>query len=328
MDHWLAKIFVDLTTPFDRGTIDTAGLASLVRWQAGRGIRGFVIAGAIGECATLSADERLAIAAIVRANAGRYAHLIMSAGSNDTAATLLDVDLACRSGADAILLRTPFYSRPTQAGIIAHITAASARSTLPIILDDDPDRCGVAISAETLGELVALPNIVGLLDRRGDIGRCERVSRALPGRYALLGGQIGTFTCFRLSGGCGAVSAEAALFPSLCSWLIASLRQDDYPTAQMLQRRAYQVLELLGPQPSAARMKAALALLRPGSIALECRVDPDPIDARWSDEMKQALAGLPRDGATIRQNTPCPTFGLDHPLEQLVARVAAKQAQI
>lgn len=326
MDHWLSTVFVDLVTPFHHGAIDGAALASLVRWQAGRGMRGFVVNGAVGEYATLSQDERRAVVAIVRANAGRFAHLLLSAGSNDTAATIAEIEYADRLGVDGILLRMPYYSRPTQAGLVAHATEAAAASPLPIVLDDDPDRCGVTLSGSSLEALTSCETIVGVLDRRGDARRCETLGRSMPDRYLHLTGRIDSLAAYRLCGGSGAVSSAAGLFPSLCMRMAEALRRDDYPAAQLLQRRTYPLLAILGEQP--AQLKLAYALQRPGALSLECREVAEHFDADRTALLHEALGALPKESGTIFHAATVPTHQTDPLLFRNAERQAALQARI
>lgn len=328
MDHWLSTVFVDLVTPFHHGAIDGAALASLVRWQASRGMRGFVVNGAVGEYATLSGEERRAVVAIVRANTGRFAHLLLSAGSNDTAATVSEIEQADRMGIDGILLRMPYYSRPTQAGLVAHAREAAAASPLPIVLDDDPDRCGVTLSGSSLEALTSCETIVGVLDRRGDARRCETLGRSMPDRYLHLTGRIDSLAAYRLCGGSGAVSSAAGLFPGLCMRMAEALRQHDYPTAQLLQRRTYPLLALLGEQPSLAQLKLAYALQRPGALSVECREISENFDAVRTAQLHEALTALPKEGGTVFHAATAPTREADPQLFRQAERQAALQARI
>lgn len=188
MNHWLHGMFTALVTPFDEDGIDYGALERLILWQIAQGADGIVVGTATGESPTLSGAEREALCAAARQIAGRHYPVIAAVGSYSTAGTVSEIAAAEKAGASALLLRMPYYNRPTQAGLAAHALAAAEATGLEIILDNDPDRCGVEIAVETLVQLEGAANIVGILERRGDLVRCDRIARARDRRFMRLTG--------------------------------------------------------------------------------------------------------------------------------------------
>ncbi|MEH6775544.1 MAG: 4-hydroxy-tetrahydrodipicolinate synthase, partial [Cereibacter changlensis] len=163
-----------LVTPFKNGALDLETLKKLVDWQIAEGSTGLVPVGTTGESPTLSHEEHeTVIEAVVKAAAGRVP-VIAGAGSNNTVEGIRLIRFAERVGADAALVVTPYYNKPTQAGLIAHFTALHDCCSLPIIIYNIPGRSVVDMTPETMGTLAKLPRIIGVKDATGKI---ERVSQ-------------------------------------------------------------------------------------------------------------------------------------------------------
>jgi 4-hydroxy-tetrahydrodipicolinate synthase len=162
-----------LVTPFKNGELDLDTLKSLVEWQIAEGSHGIVPVGTTGESPTLSHEEHeTVIEEVVKAVAGRVP-VIAGAGSNNTVEGIRLIQHAERVGADAALVVTPYYNKPTQAGLIAHYTALHDCCTLPIVIYNIPGRSVVDMLPDTMGTLARLPRIIGVKDATGKI---ERVS--------------------------------------------------------------------------------------------------------------------------------------------------------
>jgi 4-hydroxy-tetrahydrodipicolinate synthase len=166
--------FVAIVTPFRDGAIDETALEALVDWHIAEGTRGLVPVGTTGESPTLSHDEHDRVVEIVVKRAARRVPVIAGAGSNNTAEAIRLMQHAERVGADAALVVTPYYNKPTQAGLIAHYTALHDCCTLPIFIYNIPPRSVVDMSPETMGALARLPRINGVKDATGDITRASR----------------------------------------------------------------------------------------------------------------------------------------------------------
>ena len=312
MNHWLHGMFTALVTPFDEDAIDHGALERLIHWQIAQGADGVVIGTATGESPTLSETERRELCMAARSIAGRHFPVIAAVGSYATTETVAEIVAAEQAGASALLLRMPYYNRPTQAGLAAHALAAAEATGLEIILDNDPDRCGVEIAPETLERLEGAANIVGILERRGDLVRCDRIARLRDRRFMRLTGAAETIPSYLLAGGCGAVTSIGNLAPHWLARLESAARSELYGQAQILQRRLMPLLDLLGREPDPVLVKLALSMLHP-EIGAGCRAPLAPARPELAALMRDAIEDLPRPlagtaMATMRSGaaaTPC-----------------------
>ncbi|HEY5796566.1 MAG TPA: dihydrodipicolinate synthase family protein [Bosea sp. (in: a-proteobacteria)] len=288
MNHWLHGIFTELVTPFAGAAVDHAALARLVGWQTAQHADGFAVGTATGEGSTLSRQERASVVATIRQAAGRAVPILVAAGTNATEATIEEVEEATRWGANAILLRTPYYNRPTQAGLVEHLRAAAAATHLDIVLDNDPDRCAVELSIPALAELCRTPNIVGVLERRGDLVRCDRIARAGSRQFMRLTGSSDNLPAYFLTGGCGAITGLANLAPHLLSRIQAAIRSASYEQAQMLQRRLIPLHDLLRAQSDPGEIKFALSLMKLG-LKPDCRSATGALSPDFAEELADLL---------------------------------------
>lgn len=293
MNHWLHGMFTALATPFAGEGIDHGALERLIAWQVAQGADGIVVGTATGEIAALGEAEQQALLAAACRIAGRHFPVIAAVGSYATADTVAAVAAAEKAGASALLLRMPYYSRPTQAGLAAHALAAAQATGLEIILDNDPERCGVEIAPETLERLEGAANIVGILERRGDLVRCDRIARLRDRRFMRLTGAAGTIPAYLLVGGCGAVTSIGNLAPHWLARLASAARSEFYGQAQILQRRLVPLLDLLSVEPDPVVVKLALSLLHPG-IEPGCRPPLTPASPELIPLVRDAIEDLPR----------------------------------
>ncbi len=293
MNHWLHGMFTALVTPFDGGAIDYGALERLIAWQIAQGADGIVVGTATGEISALTDREQQSLLAAARSIAGRHFPVIVAAGTYGTADTVAAVMEAEKAGASALLLRMPYYSRPTQAGLAAHALAVAQATGLEIILDNDPDRCGVEIAPETLERLEGAANIVGILERRGDLIRCDRIARIRDRRFMRLTGAAETLPAYLLAGGCGAITSIGNLAPHWLARLESAARSEFYGQAQILQRRLIPLLDLLAKEPDPILVKLALSLLHPG-IEAACRAPLTPARPELVPLVREAIEDLPR----------------------------------
>lgn len=293
MNHWLHGMFTALVTPFDSGAIDYGALERLIAWQIAQGADGIVVGTATGEISALTDREQQSLLAAARSIAGRHFPVIVAAGTYGTADTVAAVMEAEKAGASALLLRMPYYSRPTQAGLAAHALAVAQATGLEIILDNDPDRCGVEIALETLERLEGAANIVGILERRGDLIRCDRIARIRDRRFMRLTGAAETLPAYLLAGGCGAITSIGNLAPHWLARLESAARSEFYGQAQILQRRLIPLLDLLAKEPDPILVKLALSLLHP-AIEAACRAPLTPARPELVPLVREAIEDLPR----------------------------------
>ena len=225
-----------MVTPLtDKGAVDWPALERLVDWLIEQGSSGLVPVGTTGESPTLSHDEhREVVEAVVRHAAGRVP-VIAGAGSNNTQEAIELARHACEVGADGLLIVTPYYNKPTQAGLIAHFTAVHDATDRPIIIYNIPGRSVVDMTPETMGELAKLPRIVGVKDATGRLERvsCQRITCGPD--FIQLSGEDATAHGFNAQGGVGCISVTANVAPALVAQVQAACRAGDYAEALRLQ---------------------------------------------------------------------------------------------
>jgi len=206
-----------LVTPLKDGALDIDALHALVDWQIAEGSHGIVPVGTTGESPTLShAEHEQVIAEVVKAAAGRVP-VIAGAGSNNTTEAMGFMRFAERVGADAALVVTPYYNKPTQEGLIAHFTALHDCCDLPIIIYNIPGRSVVDMTPETMGRLAKLPRIIGVKDATGKLERVSLQRMACGPDFIQLSGEDATAPGFNAQGGVGCISVTANVAPRLCA---------------------------------------------------------------------------------------------------------------
>ncbi|PLL11923.1 4-hydroxy-tetrahydrodipicolinate synthase [Tabrizicola sp. TH137] len=250
-----------LVTPFKNGDLDLDTLKKLVDWQIEQGSTGLVPVGTTGESPTLSHEEHEAVVeAVVKFAAGRVP-VIAGAGSNNTVEGIRLIQHAERVGADAALVVTPYYNKPTQAGLVAHYTALHDCCTLPIIIYNIPGRSVVDMTPETMGKLAQLPRIIGVKDATGKIERVSMQRASCGPDFIQLSGEDATALGFNAHGGTGCISVTANVAPELCAEFQAATLAGDYRKALEYQDRLMPLHEAIFLEPGLAGAKYGLSLL-------------------------------------------------------------------
>ncbi|SFT56159.1 4-hydroxy-tetrahydrodipicolinate synthase [Sedimentitalea nanhaiensis] len=250
-----------LVTPFRNGELDLETLKQLVEWHIGEGSSALVPVGTTGESPTLTHEEHeTVVAEVVKAAAGRIP-VIAGAGSNNTLESLRFAQHAQSVGADAVLVVTPYYNKPTQRGLIAHFTAIHDASALPIIIYNIPGRSVVDMTPETMGELAKLPRIIGVKDATGDLARvCDQRIACGPD-FVQISGEDATAHGFNAQGGVGCISVTANVAPGLCAQVQAATLAGDYATALELQDRLMPLHKAIFTEPGLVGVKYAMSRL-------------------------------------------------------------------
>ncbi len=245
-----------LVTPFTPdGELDLPVLEKLVEWHVEQGSHGLVPVGTTGESPTLSHEEhRLIIEEVVRMAAGRIP-VIAGAGSNSTREGIGLVQHAQAAGADAALVVTPYYNKPTQAGMIAHYTALHDASDLPIIIYNIPGRSVVDMLPETMGELAKLPRIIGVKDATGKLERVSMQRAACGTDFVQLSGEDATALGFNAHGGTGCISVTANVAPKLCAEFQEATLAGDFAKALDYQDRLMPLHVAIFLEPRGCRGK-------------------------------------------------------------------------
>ncbi|MDG1281787.1 MAG: 4-hydroxy-tetrahydrodipicolinate synthase [Pseudorhodobacter sp.] len=264
-----------LVTPFKNGQLDLDTLKKLVEWHIAEGSHGIVPVGTTGESPTLSHDEHEAvIEVVVKAAAGRVP-VIAGAGSNNTLEGIRLIQHAERVGADAALVVTPYYNKPTQAGLIAHFTALHDCCTLPIIIYNIPGRSVVDMTPETMGVLAKLPRIIGVKDATGKIERVSMQRASCGADFIQLSGEDATALGFNAHGGTGCISVTANVAPRLCSEFQEATLAGDYAKALAYQDKLMPLHEAIFIEPGLVGAKYALSRL--GITSDEVRLPLTPL---------------------------------------------------
>jgi len=281
-----------LVTPFKNGQLDLVTLKKLVEWHVAEGSNGLVPVGTTGESPTLTHEEhQTVIEEVVKAAAGRIP-VIAGAGSNNTAEAIHLIRHAERVGADAALVVTPYYNKPTQAGLIAHFTAIHDASNLPIIIYNIPSRSVVDMSPATMGDLARLPRIVGVKDATGDLSRVPKQRITCGADFIQLSGEDATALGFNAHGGVGCISVTANVAPRLCAEFQAATLAGDYRKALEYQDRLMPLHEAIFLEPGLVGAKYGLSKL-----------------GLCSDEVRLPLVGL-TDGVKARMDAAMRYAGL------------------
>lgn len=251
-----------LVTPFTpSGELDLPALEKLVEWHVSEGSHGLVPVGTTGESPTLSHDEhRKVVEEVVRLVAGRIP-VIAGAGSNSTREGIGLVQHAQAAGADAALVVTPYYNKPTQAGLIAHYTALHDASDLPIIIYNIPGRSVVDMTPETMGELAKLPRIIGVKDATGKLERVSMQRATCGADFVQLSGEDATALGFNAHGGIGCISVTANVAPRLCAEFQEATLAGDYARALEYQDRLMPLHVAIFLEPGVAGAKYAMSRL-------------------------------------------------------------------
>ena len=281
-----------LVTPFLNQAIDWTALGELVEWQLDKGSTGIVPVGTTGESPTLSHDEHeRVVAAVIEASRGRVP-IIAGAGSNSTQEAISLAKSAESAGADAVLVVTPYYNKPTQKGLLAHYRALHDECILPIIIYNIPGRSVIDMNSETMGELAKLPRIIGVKDATGDITRVSQQRGTCGPEFVQLSGEDASALGFNAHGGTGCISVTANVAPGLCHEFQASTLNGNYSRALELQDLLMPLHTAIFNEPGLAGAKFGLSLL--GKCANEVRLPLVPVSKFTEDKIRSAMsqAGL------------------------------------
>ncbi|MEK1890669.1 MAG: 4-hydroxy-tetrahydrodipicolinate synthase [Phyllobacterium sp.] len=285
-------VMTALITPFKNGVVDHDALIDLADWQIQFGISALVACGTTGEAPTLAWDERLKIIrACVKASHGRVP-VIAGTGTNSTELTIAHTSAAQSCGADAALVVTPYYNKPSQEGIVCHYEAIAQRVDLPLIVYNVPSRTGVDLSLATIARLAEIPSIIGLKDATGEVRRVEEMRRAFEDRFILLSGHDATSHAFNLSGGDGTISVVANVLPHVFVALHNACMKRDWSTARYIQDRLQALYKAFDLDPNPCPIKYALKYRRGMSDAV--RLPLVPVSPDTAEKIRIALDRLCR----------------------------------
>jgi 4-hydroxy-tetrahydrodipicolinate synthase len=280
-------------TPFRDEALDEAAYRAFVAWQIGEGSHGLVPAGTTGESATLRPREhRRAVEICVEAAAGKVP-VIAGCGSNDTAHAIALTRAAKEAGADAALHVPPYYNRPNQEGIYAHLAAVAEAVDIPIVLYNVPARTVTDIAVETMARLARIANIVAVKDATGNLARVTAQRLACGEDFVQLSGNDDMALGFVAMGGRGCVSVTANVAPRLCAQFENACLSGHWDEALRLQDKLYPLHAALFSDASPGPAKYAVNKLRPDFPAdLRLPMTPPSEASRKAVDSALAHAGL------------------------------------
>ncbi len=281
-----------LVTPFSPDGVDEKAFVRLVERQIGAGAHGLVPCGTTGEASALSPDEHKRVIALTVATSRGRVPVIAGVGGGRTADVIAMMAHAKAVGAEAALVVTPAYVRPSQDGLIAFYEALQSAVALPFVVYNVPARTGVDMAVETVIAVAQLPNAIGLKDATGDLSRVARHKAGVAADFALLSGDDPSAVGFNASGGSGCISVTANVAPQACAQLQDACLSGDYAGAARLNAGLARLHRALFAHPSPAPAKRALSLLGlcSDAVRLPLTKAPESQDAELRAAMAEAGA--------------------------------------
>jgi 4-hydroxy-tetrahydrodipicolinate synthase len=284
--------FTALVTPFSNGSVDERAFREFVNWQIEEGTNGLVPVGTTGESPTLSHDEHKRVVEWTIEEARERVPVVAGAGSNSTKEAIELSRHAEEAGADAVLVVTPYYNKPTQEGLYQHYKAINDAIGIPIIIYNIPARSVVDMSVDTMKRLFELKNIAGVKDATANMTRTSQQRMALGPDFNQLSGEDITALGFMAHGGHGCISVTSNVAPRLCAEFQGACLKGDYATALKLQDKLAPLHLNLFVETSPAPVKYALSLL--GKCADTVRLPMVPASKTAQAAVREAMvhAGL------------------------------------
>jgi 4-hydroxy-tetrahydrodipicolinate synthase len=284
--------FTALVTPFKNGAVDEKAYRSLVAWQIGEGTHGLVPVGTTGESPTLSHEEHKRVVEWCIAEARGRVPVIAGAGSNSTREAIELAQHAEEAGADAVLVVTPYYNKPTQEGLYQHFKAINEAIGIPIIIYNIPARSVIDMSVDTMKRLYELDNIAGVKDATASMTRVSQQRAALGPDFNQLSGEDATALGFMAHGGHGCISVTANVAPRLCAEFQGACLRGDYSAALKLQDKMMPLHQNLFVETNPAPAKYALSVL--GKCADTVRLPMVELSDKSKAAVREAMvhAGL------------------------------------
>ena len=284
--------FTALVTPFKNGGLDETAFRNLVEWQIAEGTEGLVPVGTTGESPTLSHQEHHQVVEWCVDQAKGRVPVIAGAGSNSTTEAVDLAKHAEKAGANAVLVVTPYYNKPTQEGLYVHFKAVNDSIGIPIIIYNIPPRSVVDLSVDTMKRLYELKNIAGVKDATANLARVSQQRAAMGPDFIQLSGEDMTALAYNAAGGHGCISVTSNVAPALCAQLQHATAAGDYAKALTIQDRLIPLHDAIFFEPGVGGAKCGLALL--GRCSEQVRSPLLPVTEKTREAIKKAMvhAGL------------------------------------
>ncbi|RJP60869.1 MAG: 4-hydroxy-tetrahydrodipicolinate synthase [Candidatus Auribacter fodinae] len=281
--------FVAIVTPFSDNKLDEQALRELIREQIKNGTHGIVPCGTTGESPTLSYEEHNRVVDIAIEECKGRVPVIAGAGSNSTSETLMLTRHAKEAGADAVLLITPYYNKPTQDGLYSHFKTVAEEVDIPIVLYNVPGRTGVNIAPETVERLAQIPNIVAIKEASGSLDQVSQILSRCG--ITVLSGDDSLVLPMMSVGGKGVISVAANVLPGRMSALVNAGLKGDWKTAKKIHYELYPIFKNMFIETNPIPVKSSLAMM--GMIKPEIRLPLTFISDANKKKLLQVLSDYP-----------------------------------
>jgi 4-hydroxy-tetrahydrodipicolinate synthase len=281
-----------LITPFKNGSVDEKSYRDLIEWQIAEGTNGFVPVGTTGESPTLTHEEHQHVVEwCIEQSKGRVP-VIAGAGSNSTSEAIELAQHAEEAGADAVLVVTPYYNKPTQEGLYQHFKAINDAIGIPIIIYNIPARSVIDMSVDTMKRLFELKNIAGVKDATANVVRVSQQRAAMGPEFNQLSGEDATALGFMAHGGHGCISVTSNVAPRLCAEFQGACLRGDFSSALKLQDKLMPLHTNLFVETNPSPAKYALSVL--GKCPENVRLPMVPLAENSKAAVREAMvhAGL------------------------------------
>jgi 4-hydroxy-tetrahydrodipicolinate synthase len=272
------------------GSVDEKAFVELVQWQIAEGTEGLIPVGTTGESPTLSHEEHMRVVELCVEAAGGRVPVIAGTGSNSTSEAIDFTRHAKKAGADACLVVTPYYNKPTQEGLYLHYKAIADAVDLPMVIYNIPPRSVIDMSVETMARLAKHPNIIGVKDATANLVRPLHTRRACGADFAQLSGEDHTAISFLAAGGHGCISVTANVAPRLCAEMHKAWRAGRVDEAMEIQDRLVPLHDALFAETSPGPVKYAASLLTKSTD--HCRLPLAPVGEATRARVRDAMVSV------------------------------------
>lgn len=284
--------YTALVTPFTNGAVDEDAYRNLIEWQIEQGINGLVPCGTTGESATLSHAEHGEVIRICVEQAKGRVPVLAGAGSNNTREAIELTRYAKDAGADGALLITPYYNKPTPAGLVAHFKAIAAEVSMPFVVYNVPGRTALNVLPKTLKAIKdAVPEVVGIKEATANLQQISDMIEVMGPDFCMLSGDDFTVLPLMSVGGCGVISVVGNIVPDKMSGMIKAFNEGDMATARKLHYEMQPLNRAMFLETNPIPVKTSLTLM--GKIGLELRL---PLVELLPENLEKLKAQLAESG--------------------------------
>jgi 4-hydroxy-tetrahydrodipicolinate synthase len=276
-----------IVTPFKNGRLDEEAYRELIEFQIKGGIQGIVPCGTTGESPTLSHAEHKRVVETCIDQVKKRVVVIAGSGSNNTAEAVELTQHAQAAGADAALMITPYYNKPTQEGLYQHYKTVASQTKIPIVVYNVPGRTSVNLLPETMARLAGIPHIVGLKDATGDLKQGSKTLELCGDKITVLSGDDFTSLPLMCVGGMGVISVVSNVAPADMAGMCNAFFKGDLATAKALHYKMWPLMEAMFFETNPVPVKTAVKLM--GKITGEVRQPLCPMSAANEDKLRQVM---------------------------------------